>query len=148
MLNIVLALHNVLRWVVMGTAVWALIRAYRGWAANSEWLPADTTAGRFLTISFDIQLLVGLLLGALSPLIRAAVQDPSAIGGSEVIRYFASEHIPPMVVAVVLVHVTSVLSRRGRTGPQRHRRAALGYSLAMLLVLVAIPWWRPLLPGF
>lgn len=147
MLSIALALHNLLRWVVVGLAVWTLFRAYRGWLGDGEWMAADTTAGRLLTISFDVQLLVGLLLAAVSPLIRVVIGNPSAIGSSDLVRYFAVEHIPTMVIAWILVHVTSVLAKRAEVGRLRHRRAAVGYSLSILLVLVAVPWWRPLLPG-
>ncbi len=146
MFGFALGLHNVLRWVIVAVALWALIRAYSGWLRDREWSSQDAMAGRFLTIAFDVQFLVGLFVSALSPLIRVAIQNPGQIGASEAIRYFATEHIPAMVVALVGVHLTSALVKRLESDSGRHRRAAIGYSLSTLLVILAIPWWRPLLP--
>lgn len=147
MFSIALAGHNVLRWVVLVLALWTLYRAYQGWLGKREWQSQDKLAGRLLTIGFDLQLLLGLFLAVVSPLIQAAVDDLSTIGESDVIRFFAAEHIPVMVVAWILVHLTSVLSKRAEGDVKRHQRAAIGYSVALLMVLLATPWFRPLLPG-
>ncbi|MFP3852724.1 MAG: hypothetical protein ACLFWD_00370 [Anaerolineales bacterium] len=147
MFSIALAVHNVLRWVVLVLALWALYRAYRGWMGERDWQPQDKMAGRLLTISFDIQLLLGLFLAVVSPLIQAAVNDLSTIGESDLIRFFAAEHIPVMMAAWILVHLTSVLSKRAEADVKRHQRAAIGYTVALLMVLLATPWFRPLLPG-
>ena len=147
MLTVTLAVHNVLRWVVLALALWALYRSYRGWLGGREWQDQDSLAGRLLTIGFDLQLLVGLFVAALSPLIRSALQDLSAIGASDVIRFFAAEHIPIMIVAWILVHLTSVVAKRAEDERKRHQRTALGFSVALAFVLLATPWFRPLLPG-
>lgn len=147
MFPIALASHNVLRWLVLVLALWTLYRAYRGWLGKREWQSQDKLAGRLLTIGFDLQLLLGLFLAVVSPLIQAAVNDLSILGESDVIRFFAAEHIPVMVVAWILVHLTSVLSKRAEADVKRHQRAAIGYSVALLMVLLATPWFRPLLPG-
>jgi cytochrome c biogenesis factor len=147
MLSIVLSLHNLLRWVVLLAALWALIRAYRGWLGGRGWDRRDGLAGRLYSISFDVQFLVGLFTAVLSPLIQAAVGDPSLIGASDGIRFFAAEHIPLILLALAAVHVTSVLGKRAESGRDRHRRSALGYSLSLVLILLATPWWRPLVRG-
>jgi cytochrome c biogenesis factor len=147
MLNVALAVHNVLRWLVLVLAVWALYRSYRGWLGGRSWQDQDSLAGRLMTIGFDLQLLVGLFVAALSPLVRTALQNMSAIGTSDVIRFFAAEHIPVMVVAWILVHVTSVVAKRADDDKQRHQRTAIGFSVALALVLLATPWFRPFLPG-
>lgn len=148
MYNIALGVHNVLRWVVLALAIWALYRHYRGWLGSRPWQPQDKLAGRLLTVGFDLQLLVGLFVAVVSPLIQAAVNDMSTITESDVIRFFAAEHIPVMIVAWILVHVTSVLSKRAEDEVKRHQRAAVGYSVALAMVLLVTPWFRPLLPGF
>ena len=147
MFPVALGVHNVLRWVILILALWTLYRAYRGWLGRRSWRAQDTLAGRLLTIGFDVQLLVGLFVAVLSPLVQAAVQDMSTIGASDVIRFFAAEHIPVMVVAWILVHVTSVVSKRAEDETKRHQRAAIGYSVALAMVLLVTPWFRPLLPG-
>jgi len=51
-----------------------------------------------------------------------------------------------MVAALAAIHITSSLVKKVEASEQRHKRAAIGYSLGFLLILIAIPWWRPLLP--
>lgn len=146
MLPIVLALHNLLRWIVMLAGVWALFNALRGWLGQRDWTAGDGLPGRIYSISFDVQFLLGLFTAAVSPLIAAALRDPAGIMSSDAIRFFAAEHIPLMVLALAAVHMTSVLARRAGSGRARHLRTAVGYGLSLLLVLLATPWWRPLLP--
>lgn len=148
MFTAVLALHNILRWVVLILALIVLIRSYSGWFARREWSPADRKAGMFFTISLDVQLLLGLVLYLfLSPITRAALQDFGAAMASEELRFFALEHLFYMLLAVILAHVGSVAARKAPEQTAKHRRAAFWYTLALAAVLVGMPWWRPLLPG-
>jgi len=143
-----LGLHNLMRWIVLGIGVWAVVRAYMGWARKSAWTPADRRAGLFLTIAFDLQLLFGLLLYfVFSPLTRAALADFAGAMGSADLRFFALDHALAMLAAVILAHVGSALSRRATDDAARHKRAAIFYTLSLAAVLLAVPWSRPLFPG-
>lgn len=146
MYSIALGVHDIIRWLVLAAAVWALFRAYRGWLGSRDWTPGDKRASTWLTMSVDIQFLVGLILVVVSPLTRAALGNPGGIMSTDMLRFFVVEHIPVMVAAVILIHVVSMLSGKAPTDSLKHRRAAIGYSLAVLAIIVAIPWWRPLLP--
>ena len=144
--GVFLFFHNILRWVVLILAAWALFRAYSGWLGKRNSTEADRKAGVFFGIGMDIQLLVGLLLYFLvSPLTRAALQNFSAAMSSRELAFFAVEHGVVMLLAVVLVHLGSIFSRRARNDLARHRAAAIWYTIATLAVLASIPWWRPLL---
>ena len=55
-------------------------------------------------------------------------------------RFFGIEHILLMLVAMILAHVGRALSRKALSDEKKHKQAAIWYSLALLLVLVAIPW--------
>jgi hypothetical protein len=49
-----------------------------------------------------------------------------------------------MFVALSLAHAGSALAQKGRNDIQRHRRAALLFSISLLITFVAIPWpWSP-----
>jgi hypothetical protein len=147
MYPVILAAHNIVRWLVLLAGVWALYRAFAGWSGGRVWTPADRRAGFFLSTAFDLQVLLGLILAAVSPLTQAALAKPGAIMGIDSLRFFFAEHIPFMILAVVVVHVTSAMARRAEPDAARFRRSSLGYTLALLVVAVAIPWWRPLFPG-
>ena len=62
MVSVLLALHNLVRWVVIVLAILALVRAYRGWLSSQAWSSRDRQVGVFFTSALDTQMLLGLLL--------------------------------------------------------------------------------------
>ena len=148
MYTVVLDIHNVVRWIVLILILVALFRAYWGWFGKRNWSETDRRAGSFLGMAIDTQLLLGLILYIfLSPITRTAFQNFGAAMQVPDVRFFAIEHILYMLLAVVFVHVGSVLSRKVVESVAKHQRAALWFSLALVVILVGMPWTRPLLPG-
>lgn len=154
--SLVLALHNVVRWIVLVMLILSVGCAYQGWFGKRAWTASDRKVGMFAGMAVDIQLLLGLLLYFFfSPLTRTAFQDFGAAMRVADLRFFALEHGFYMLLAVVFVHLGSVLPRRvlkkgeqsAEVAVQAHRLAALWFTLTLLIVLIGIPWMRPLLPG-
>lgn len=141
-----LALHNILRWVIVLAALYALYRYITGFVQKREYSSADRQSGLIYTITMDIQLVVGLLLYfVLSPVTRAGLQNFGAAMQDSQLRFFVVEHISLMLIAVILVHVGSVMVRKADDAPTKYRRGTIWYTLATLAMLAAIPWWQPLL---
>lgn len=154
--SIVLALHNLARWAVLILLLLAVWRAYQGWLGKRPWTASDRKVGMFAGMAVDIQLLLGLLLYFFfSPLTRTAFQDFGAAMRVADLRFFALEHGFYMLLAVVFVHLGSVLPRRALKKDDQspaamaraHRLAAIWFTLTLVIVLIGIPWMRPLLPG-
>ncbi|MEW6569008.1 MAG: hypothetical protein AB1449_12750 [Chloroflexota bacterium] len=145
MYSLVLILHSLVRWVVILAAAWAIARALRGWIADRPWLPLDHRVGLVFTMAMDVQVLLGLVLVFVSPLAQEVLGDPSGAMASPELRFFAVEHVPLMVLAAVAAYAGSVLSRKATDDRARHRRAALAFVLSLAMVLIAVPWSRPLL---
>ena len=149
--NVVLEIHSVVRWVVILTALFALIRAITGLAFKRGYMAMDNRAGLWFTTAMDIQLLVGVILYFfLSPTTTLALQNFSSVMGSSTGRFFSLEHVLMMVIAVVVAHVGRAMARRAPTAEQKHRRTLIWFGLSILIVLAAIPWpflsyGRPLL---
>ena len=142
----ILTLHNVMRWVVLAAALWAILRAIGGWTGRQPWTAASALPGRVYTITMDVQLLLGVLLYAVfSPVTRQAFSDMGAAMAERDLRFFAVEHALLMVLAVVVAHMGKVLAAKGATDVARHRRAAIWYGVSLLLILGGMPWWRPLI---
>jgi hypothetical protein len=92
-----------------------------------------------------------LLYFVFSPLTRAGFAGDASAMSDPVLRFFLVEHLSVMLVAVVLTHMGRALSRRASGEAAKHQRAAIFYTLAMLAVLISIPWpfqvfGRPLNP--
>ena len=136
-----LALHSVLRWVVLAFGLLAAMRGITGVRSRRDWTPADETAGRWFVIALDVQLLLGLALYVrLSPMTALAFQDFGSAMGSAVLRFWAVEHLFGMLVALALAHVGRVRIRRAADAARRHRTAAIFFGLALVAMLVTIPW--------
>jgi len=147
MYDFILTLHNLTRWLVLIFGVLAVLRAFYGWFGKKAWSQLDDRLGLGFTITMDIQLLLGLLLYfVFSPITKTAFRDFGAAMAESDLRYFAVEHILMMVIAVILVHIGRALSKRADTDAGKHKRAAIFFTLGLLVVLAAIPWFRPLLP--
>lgn len=148
MYGTILAFHNILRWLVLVAGLLAAGRALLGWFGGKAWTPLDNQAGLLFTISMDVQLLLGLLLyGVLSPITQQAFADFGAAMGDAGLRFFAVEHIAVMIVAVALAHVGRTRAKKAATDQKKHQMAAIFFTIAILAVLAAIPWSRPLLPA-
>jgi len=136
-----LVVHNFLRWVVLALALYAIVRAAAGLVGRRAWQPPDDAAGRWFTISMDVQLVIGLLLyGVLSPITRNAFADMGAAMKEAASRFWAVEHLVMMLVAVGFTHVGRARSRRAATDAGRHRAALIFFGLALVAVLAGIPW--------
>ena len=148
MYPIFLATHNIIRWVALILTIAAVVRAYLGWFGKREWSQTDRKIGSFTAMSYDIQLLLGLILYLVySPLVKTALQDFGAAMQVADVRFFALEHAFYMILAVVFAHLGSILPRKAEQSGGKHKRAAIAFTLALLLVVLGMPWMRPLLPG-
>ncbi len=61
------------------------------------------------------------------------------------LRFYAVEHIALMIVVLALVHLGRSLPKRVESARKKHRQAAIFFGLAIIFILAAIPWERPLL---
>ncbi len=149
MYSVVLSLHNIVRWVALILGILVALKSILGWIQGADWTELDRKFGMYFTISMDIQLLLGLLLYLfLSPLTTIAFRDFSTAMGNSGIRFFAIEHAITMLLAIVFVHLGSALPKRVDESKIKHRRAAIWFTLAVVALLLGMPWMRPLLPTF
>jgi len=145
MYPVVIALHNLGRYAVLGLALFALWRAVSGLLARGGWLPADDKARRLFPVALDIQFTIGLVLYALSPLTRVAFQDFGAAMANPVLRFYAVEHLFVGLVAIALAHIGSAKIRKAKSPREKFRFMAIFYGLALLSILSRMPWdrWIP-----
>lgn len=139
MYSTTLLIHSWLRWAVLITGLIVVLRALT--RSNRPWTPSDENAAKLFTITLDIQMLAGLLLYfVLSPLTKAAFADFGDAMGVSGLRFWAVEHTFGMIVAVALAHIGLKRVRKAPNDAKRHRTAAIFFGLALLAILVSIPW--------
>jgi hypothetical protein len=150
-----LNLHSWLRLALVVLLLLAFLRATSRWLGRKPWSASDRTLSLWVTILADLQLVLGFLLYFLwSPNARAARDNMSAAMKDPEMRFVAVEHATGMVLAIVIIHVSKVLSRKGRDDATKYRRLAIGFAIALCLILTLSGWpWgpmsvRPLVRGF
>ena len=150
MYSILLFLHSWVRWIVLVLGVLAVARAFM---RSRGWTPAHDAAGKWFSIGLDAQVTLGLILYAISPIVRMALGDPGAAMRDAVLRYFLLEHILAMVIAIALVHVGRARIRKATSDAGKFRAAAIFFTLGLISILIGIPWpflkpGRPLIAGW
>jgi hypothetical protein len=140
-----LLVHSWTRWLVLILAVLAIFKALAGWLGQKPFEKQDNIFGASFVGSMHLQLLLGLLLYfVFSPMGLKAIQTlgMGAVMKNADARYWAVEHITVMILAVVLAQVGRSLSKKAPTDLQKHKKAAIFFGIALLLVLSRIPWNR------
>ena len=151
--GLLLFAHSYLRWFVLVAMLLLLVRAFAGAARGSRWNEADERLHVINLSLLDLQFTLGLLLYVfLSPWVRTFYADMSVGMKDSVLRFYGLEHVFTMVVSVALMHISRVRSKRASHPKQRYRRVAVSTLIALVLILVSIPWpgrryGRPLLRG-
>ena len=79
--------HSLLRWVVIVACLWALMRVWSGFFGRSEWTRKDQMAGLVFTSLLNVQLILGLILYAISPITRAAMTNFAAAMKDSTLRF-------------------------------------------------------------
>lgn len=149
MYSFILGLHNIGRWIVLITGVWAVFLVWRGWLGRRQWTPTEARATRAFTVTLDVQFLLGLLLFAvLSPLTQQGFSDISGAMSDAPVRYYMFEHPLIMLAAVAAAHIATVQVRRSGSDAERFQKASILFGLSLAALTGFIPWARPLLPSF
>jgi len=136
-----LTIHSLLRLATTLIVLAAIIGALKGWFARTPRTPGDNRMGLLATIVVDAQFLLGLLLYLVwSPVTKQAMSDFGAAMKEPQLRHFAVEHPVMMVGAIGLIHAGKLAAKAGATDAAKHRRTAIFFTLALVLILVGSPW--------
>ena len=147
-----LHLHNVLRWVILLLLLIAILRHIT--AGIRPFNRTDRNVGLWLLIFADIMLIIGFYQWYTSPLGLESIQNNgSAVMKDRVARFWAVEHMAGMLIAIILIHVGRSYAKKAVPDTTKHKRTAVYLILALLIILISIPWpfregiGRPWFPG-
>lgn len=138
-MQILLVLHNLIRWLILIFAFWTVINAISGLTSKREYSSSDGRSNFFFMLGMDIQLLIGLILyfsnGWFESLkhLGESMKDP-------MVRFFTMEHSVMMIIAWILVHAGRVSVKKASTSKAKFKKTLLFFGIALLIILIAIPW--------
>ena len=150
MYQILLHLHSWSRWFVLLFGLIAVYRAYVGWSGRRPFLSADNGMGAAFSGFMWLQVIIGLgLYFGLSPYGLKAMKQAGAMHDPTK-RFFGMEHVAVMILAAIVAQVGRIVVKKTADSTQKHRKALLYFGVALLLVLLMIPWglWNPYRPLF
>lgn len=134
--------HSVGRWIVLLLLLFAIINS--AIAGRRPFIKSDNRLGLLLTIFADLMLLLGIALYVFGPVGYKSVAKYNNNFGElmkvPIDRFYGVEHIVGMLIAIVLIHIGKAQARRPIGDRAKHRRTLLFYLLALLIILVSIPW--------
>lgn len=143
--SVLLAVHSSLRWLVLVALVALFVRAVVGWRGEHERTKRDRILTA-VTIGFvDLQLVLGLVLYFTGPWMQTLSEGMGRVMSTSPLRFFIVEHPFGMILALIVLHVFSVRSRKADDDKLAWRRLAIGLGVGLLLILISIPW--PFMPA-
>ncbi len=126
MYQILRSAHSGWRYLVLILLVVAIVQALVGWLGKKPYTEANRKINLFTLIFVHTQILIGLVLYFMSPLVEAGE------------RYWKMEHIGMMIFSAVLVTVGNARSKKGDDPAAKHRAVALYFGLALIIIVAAI----------
>ncbi len=138
-----LFLHSYLRWLALAAVVVVVVRGVLALLRGSAWRASDLVWAKGAAHLLTTQLVVGILLYAVSPVVRALLDDMGATMQDRTARFFAVEHAVIMVLALGAAHAGTAIARAGRSDRARFARLVVAFAVALLLLGYGIPWERP-----
>lgn len=126
-----LHLHSILRWVILALLLVSIITTYSATTnANKKWW-------LFTLIASHIMLLIGLyqwFLGRYS-WGKIVVPEGTSIMKDKFARFYLIEHPTLMILGILLITLAY-----GKTKKGMYKRAFQLFLIALIVILVAVPW--------
>jgi hypothetical protein len=138
----ILHLHSGLPYVLLVLLIASLLGNVIAWQSNKQGSKMMFTLTKVTFILSHIQLLVGLFVLFLGEKATAIFSQEGAmktIMGDSELRLAFVEHPLTMIIAIVFITLGYIGSKK-KTGSAQAKRISIFYGVALLLVLIRIPW--------
>lgn len=134
MYNGLLYTHSTLRYFVLVFLLLVIIKSFMGLVGKKPFGKTDDMLGLTLFSLTHTQFLLGIVLYFTSSFVQfssEAMKDPAN-------RYWTSEHIMIMLIAIVLITLARVTVKKQKDDASKHKRILIYNFFALLLILMAI----------
>lgn len=138
----ILHLHSGLPYVLLILLTASLLGNAIAWQSNKQASKVMFTLTKVAFILSHIQLLVGLLVLFLGERATALFSQEDAmktIMADSDLRLAFVEHPLTMIVAIAFITIGYIGSKK-LTGSAQAKRISIFYGIALLLILIRIPW--------
>jgi uncharacterized protein YacL len=128
--------HSGLRWILILLFIFALIGLFRVAFRGKSCFSTTRKIALATLILAHIQLIIGLILYFISPLVVFSGESMS----NKVMRFYLVEHISLMLIAIILVTIGYSQAKKISDEIRGFKKLFTYYLIAFILILVSIPW--------
>lgn len=135
-------LHSYWAYLVVLMIFIAVINALIGWIGKRPYTAKDVRISLFTLIVAHLQLLIGIIIFFLSPLVGWFNSDveTSEVMKNDQLRKISMEHPLMMIIAIVLITVGFSKHKKKVSSKSKYKTIFIFYAIALILVLAMIPW--------
>lgn len=126
--------HSLLRYFVLIALVVVIVQAAVGVATRKPFGKWDNLFSLYLLIFTHLQLVAGLILYFVSPWVKFG----STTMVDRLTRYWTVEHIFGMLIAVVLITVARITSKKMASATAKHKRLLMLNVVALIIIIVIV----------
>jgi hypothetical protein len=130
------SIHSTLAYAVLAVVFIAVLNAFLGLSSKRDFTKNDRSLSLVALILSHIQLLVGLVLWATSPLGKDAISQMS----NAALRLTAVEHPLTNIIAIALITIGWSIHKKEESSNGKFKKIGIFYALGLLLILSRIPW--------
>ena len=140
MYKTLLILHSLNRWLVLLSLLFTIYICWKGYRSKKVFSSFDNTARHVTATISHVQLLIGLYLYMISPIVKFNGGEAASSGLVSEHLFFRLIHIALMVISVILITVGSAKAKRAANDQLKYKIVLVWFSIALLVILIAIPW--------
>ncbi len=135
-------IHSILRWFILFFILIAILRSLRGFSFNQPFTTTDKKISTLLLIVTHTTVLIGIYQWIVGSWGLKNIQNLglSVVMKDAVARFWAIEHITCMLFAAILITMGKRATKLTIADRTKHKRTFWFYVIALVLILIAIPW--------
>ena len=149
-------LHNILRWLILLFLTVSILQSFSGWRKKKTFTRSDRRMWLYTLIVAHVTLLIGIYqwLAGRYGILTTKLPPGVDIMKDKFYRFFWVEHPVGMVLAIGLITLGYGMSKKSVSDTTKFRRAFWYFTIALVIILITIPWpyrelvGRPIFPGF
>ena len=134
------SVHSLCAYVVLRVLFLSTINALAGFFTKKEFTVKDLRLSLFTLIFSHIQLLLGLLLYAVTPRLMSWQMGAKIVMKDSLLRQLLVEHPLMNIIAVTLITIGWVKHKKQTTNRGKFGKIAIFYTIALVCLLSMIPW--------
>lgn len=142
---VLLQFHSLLRWLFLIFVVASLLKSAAGLASGQRWGVIDNKLSIYSLIMAHLQLVLGLVLYFISPVVQSAIdlvqtQGMGAVMKDATLRFWLVEHFLTMLAGIILITIGRVKAKKAPTDRQKFKAIVIFFLIGLILVLIRVPW--------